>query len=149
MDGRKMGDALVPRLRLGTHDLRGSASRIAIVTLLVAIGVAFVRAADDSADQLVPLVINLLTDKDKDVRALGLQQVREEAKGTAATKQFAALLPKLAPDAQAALLAALADRGDTAARPAVLEMLKSGDESVRAAAIHALGPFGPLRMWRR
>jgi HEAT repeat protein len=99
-------------------------------------------AADDPADQLVPIVINLLTDKDKDLRALGLQQVREQAKGAAATRQFAALLPKLAPDVQAALLGALADRGDLAARPAVLEMLKSSDGQVRAAAIRALGPLG-------
>lgn len=102
----------------------------------------FVAAADDSPDQLVGVIINLLGDKDKDVRALGLQQVREEAKGEAATKQFAAALPKLAPDAQAALLRALGDRGDPAARPAVLDMLKSDDESVRAAAIFALGPLG-------
>ena len=31
------------------------------------------------------------------MRALGLQQVRTEAKGPAATKRFAALLPKLPP----------------------------------------------------
>jgi len=101
----------------------------------------FVAAADDSSD-VVGVVINLLGDKDKDVRAIGLQQVREEAKGNAATKQFAAALPKLAPDAQAALLRALGDRGDAAARPAVLDMLKSSDESVRAAALFALGPLG-------
>ncbi|HEV3415596.1 MAG TPA: HEAT repeat domain-containing protein [Pirellulales bacterium] len=99
-------------------------------------------AADDPADQLVPIVINLITDKDKDLRALGLQQVREQAKGAAATKRFAALLSELAPDVQAALLGALADRGDAAARPAVLEMLKSSDGRVRAAAIHAMGPLG-------
>ncbi len=102
----------------------------------------FVAAADDSPDDLAGVIINLLGDKDKDVRALGLQQVREEAKGEAATKQFAAALPKLAPDAQAALLRALADRGDLAARPAVIDMLNSDDESVRAAALFALGPLG-------
>ena len=137
-----MGVALVPRLRLGTHYVRGSASRTALIVLLSVFGIGLARAADDSTDQLVPLIVNLLTDKDKDVRALGLQQVREEAKGSTATKQFAALLPKVAPDAQAALLTALADRGDATARPAVLELLKSNDESVRAAAIGALGPLG-------
>jgi HEAT repeat protein len=142
MKDGKMGDALVPGLRLGTHYPRGSASRTVAVVLLTVFGIGVTRAADDSTDQLVPLIINLLTDKDKDLRALGLQQVREEAKGSAATKQFAGLLPKLAPDAQAALLSALADRGDVAARPAVLEMLKSNDESVLAAAIGALGPLG-------
>jgi HEAT repeat protein len=42
-----------------------------------------------------------------------------------------------------ALLSALADRGDPAARGAVLELLASSqDESVRAAAIRALGTLG-------
>ncbi len=99
-------------------------------------------AADDSPDQIVGVVAEFLTDKDKDVRALGLQQVREAAKGAETTKQFAALLPKLEPDAQAELLTALADRGDAAARPAVIELLKSSNSAVRAAALHALGPLG-------
>ena len=76
------------------------------------------------------------------MRAVGLQQVREQAKGPAATKRFAALLPKLPPDAQAGLLDALGDRGDKAARPALLDMLKSRDEPVRAAALRALGSLG-------
>ena len=99
-------------------------------------------AADDSGDELVQMIVNLVSEKDKEMRAVGLQQVREEAKGLAATKRFAALLPKLTPDAQAALLDALADRGDAAARPAVLEMLKSQEAPVRAAAIRALGSLG-------
>ena len=89
------------------------------------------------------MVVGLLSDKDKDLRAVGLDQVRTEAKGAAATKQFAAQLPKLMPAAQAALLSALADRGDAAARPAVLELLTaSKDESVRVAAIAAIGALG-------
>lgn len=99
-------------------------------------------AADDANAELVQMIITLVTDQDRDMRAVGLQQVREEVKGPAATKQFAALLPNLPPEAQAGLLDALADRGDNAARPAVLEMLTSKDESVRAAAIRALGPLG-------
>lgn len=58
-----------------------------------------------SGDELVDLVVGLLTDADKDVRTLGFDQVRSEAKGEAATKQFAALLPQLSPDAQVGLLA--------------------------------------------
>jgi HEAT repeat protein len=68
--------------------------------------------------------------------------VREQAKGPAATKRFAALLPNLPPDAQVGLLGALADRADHTARPAVLEMLKSHDEPVRVAALRALGSLG-------
>jgi HEAT repeat protein len=51
-------------------------------------------------------------------------------------------LPKLSAEAQPGLLDALADRGDKAARPAVLEMLKSHDEQVQNAALRALGSVG-------
>ena len=44
---------------------------------------------------MVKAIINLVTDKDGDVRSVGLEQVREQAKGEAATRQFAALLPTL------------------------------------------------------
>src|SRR5438552_1132560 len=83
------------------------------------------RADDDpsrAADEIVQTVINLVSDKDKDVRAVGLEQVRDGAKGAEATRRFAALLPKLAADAQVGLLGALAGRGDAAARPAVFEL---------------------------
>jgi hypothetical protein len=99
-------------------------------------------AGDESNDDLVPMIVNLLGDKDREMRALGLQQVREAAKGPAATKRFVALLPKLPPDGQAALLDALASRGDLLARPAALEMLKSRTKEVRAAAVRALGALG-------
>ena len=87
-------------------------------------------------------VSNLVCDKDKDVRAVGLEQVRDEVKGAEATRRFAALLPKLAPEAQVGLLGALAGRGDAAARPAVLDLLSSPQAGVRGAAIRALGALG-------
>ena len=99
------------------------------------------RAEDDA----VQTVINLISDKDKDVRAIGLDQVRDEAKGTEATRRFAALLPKLAPDAQVGLLGALAGRGDSAAKPAVLDLFKVSHDEVRFAAIRALGSLGDKR----
>jgi HEAT repeat protein len=101
--------------------------------------------ADDADDQLIELVLNLLGDSDKEIRALGFEQVRTEAKGEAATKRFAAHLSKATPEVQAGLLGALADRGDKAALPAVLELLSaSRDESVRVAAIGAVGTLGEL-----
>src|SRR5512145_2824406 len=57
-------------------------------------------AQGEPADELVQLVVGLLEDKDKDLRALGLEQVRTAAKGPAATRRFAALLPNLPPDTQ-------------------------------------------------
>ena len=99
-------------------------------------------AADPAGDDVVQTIINLVSEKDKDLRTVGLEQVRDEAKGEAATKRFAAVLPRLAPEAQVGLLNALADRGDRTARPAVLDKVKSQEESVRAAAVRALGPLG-------
>jgi HEAT repeat protein len=114
-----------------------------VICLTAVLGLCrFAPAADNSGDELVGMISNLVSDKDKDIRALGLQQVREEAKGAVATKQFAALLPKLPSDAQTGLVDALADRGDNTARPAVLEMLKSREEPVRVAALRALGALG-------
>ncbi|MHB1036846.1 MAG: HEAT repeat domain-containing protein [Pirellulales bacterium] len=99
-------------------------------------------AAEDAAEDLVQMVVNLIGEKDKDLRAMGFQQVREELKGPAATKRFAALLPMLPADAQAGLIDALADRGDKAARAAVVAVLKSPDAPVRTAALRALGSLG-------
>jgi HEAT repeat protein len=111
------------------------------LTALLGLG-GGLRAEEAPSADLVEMIVNLLSDKDRETRALGLQQVRDEAKGAAATKQFAALLPKLPPESQAGLLDALGGRGDRAARPAVLPMVKSEDAAVRAAAIRALGPLG-------
>ena len=118
--------------------LRGMAGLTAAILL-----VAPSFSKDEPGDELVQMVVNLLGEKDKDLRAVGLDQVRTAAKGAASTQKFAAQLPKLMPAAQAALLSALADRGDAAARPAVLEILAtSKDESVRVAAIVAIGALG-------
>ena len=118
-------------------------AKAAVLGLIALLGAANSPAADDAGADLIALVVNLLGEKDKDLRAVGLEQVRSDAKGQAATRQFAAQLPKLPPNAQAGLLSALADRGDSAARPAVLELLAaSREEPVRVAAIEALGPLG-------
>ena len=58
------------------------------------------------------MVVELLRDPDKETRDLGLEQIRTEAKGPAATRQFAAQLATLSPDVQVLLLPALAERGD-------------------------------------
>ena len=112
--------------------------------LVITMAMAFASLAQEQAgDEFVPLVINLLGDKDKDMRALGLEQIRTQAKGEAATRQFAAQLPQLPPDVQVGLLSALTDRRDAAARPAIVALLgASHDEPVRLAAIQALGFLG-------
>lgn len=93
-------------------------------------------------DDLVQTVITLVSDADKDVRSVGLEQVRDEVKGADATGRFAALLPKLAPDAQVALLGALAGRGDATAKSAVVALIGNARPEVDGAAIRALGSLG-------
>jgi len=111
--------------------------------LLSVFPVATPFAADEKSDVVVPMIIKLLDNKDVEFRAAGLDQVRSGAKGAAATKAFAAQLPKLEASAQVALLSALADRGDKTARPAVLELhATSTEENVRTASLAALGKLG-------
>ena len=102
-----------------------------------------IAVADEPSPDLVKMVVGLLHEKDKDLRAVGLDQVRGEIKGTTATATFASELPKLSPEAQAGLISALADRGDAAALPGVLALMNgSTDKAVRTAAVRALGKLG-------
>ncbi|HXY37192.1 MAG TPA: HEAT repeat domain-containing protein [Planctomycetaceae bacterium] len=99
--------------------------------------------ADAQTDEFVQMIVKLIGDRDKEFRAAGLEQVRTAARGPALTQLFAAQLTKLDADGQIALLSALADRGDHAARAAVLDLLGSShDENVRAGAIRSLGRLG-------
>jgi HEAT repeat protein len=99
-------------------------------------------AQEEAPDELVTMVLDLLKSDDRELRGLALEQVRSGAAGAEATQKFAAQLSQLPVETQVALLAALADRADIAARGAVLEQLQHDDVAVRAAAIGALGTLG-------
>ncbi|MCL4205943.1 MAG: HEAT repeat domain-containing protein [Pirellulaceae bacterium] len=113
-----------------------------LLTLAVGAAAITARAQEEPNAELMQMIADLVRDPQREMRALGLQQIRDEIPGEAATKRFAELLPSLPPDAQAALLEALGERGDPTARPAVLAMLASDAEPVRAAALGALGVLG-------
>lgn len=99
--------------------------------------------AADSGDELVDQIVKLLADSDREFRAAALEKVRSAGRGADQTRAFAAQLPRLDAAAQTELIAALADRGNPAARPAVVEVLAaSKSEDVRAAALAALGDIG-------
>ena len=98
----------------------------------------------DTNDDLVRQIVGLLDHPDREFRAAALDVVRTGAKGTAHTQAFAALLPKLDADARVAMIRALGDRGDAAARQAVLDQRAGQDEAVRAASLAALGQLGQL-----
>jgi HEAT repeat protein len=88
-----------------------------------------------------PLLVEQLRSPDKARLAIGLRVARELA-GREATVALAAELPRAAPERQALLIMALADRGDITALPAVLEAARSGSDEVRIAAVRALGQLG-------
>ena len=85
-------------------------------------------AQDGADDPLLDMVVDLLHDPDPSMRVLGLQQIRDEVPGEAATKRLAAVVPELPPAVRAELLEALGDRGDVAAKPAVLTALNDENE---------------------
>jgi len=115
------------------------------VALVVIFGLTaqMLAGCQAGAEELVALVSELVAGEDADFRAVGLERIRTGAKNAGATKQFAALLPRLPATAQDELATALAERGDPTALPAILELLKgTTDPGVRAAAIGAIGALG-------
>jgi HEAT repeat protein len=114
-----------------------------LAALAISIGPIFSFTGEAlAADDVVVMIVELISGSDSDMRALALQQIREEAPGKSATKQFASLLPDLSPEVQVRLLDALGERGDSTARTGVLEMLSSKTETVRIATIQALAGVG-------
>lgn len=98
----------------------------------------FIQAEKDKA---VPVVIELLKDKNLDLqRAAG--KFMTEMPGEVVTKALAEQLENLGPDAQVVLLSALEARGDKTSAPYVAKAVKSGDDAVRLAATEALAVLG-------
>ncbi len=65
-----------------------------------------------------------------------------ELPGRETTDALLAELSKASPERQGLLILALADRGDAAALPAVLQAAKGGPEQVRGVAIRVLRRLG-------
>ena len=89
----------------------------------------------------VPLLVEQLQSADQDRFIIGLTTARELSGGDV-TRALVAELAKLPPERQALLTLALADRGDPAVLPAVLQAAKSGPNSVRIAAVNVLKRLG-------
>ena len=89
----------------------------------------------------VEMVLDILKSGDQDMQAAAISMVKDMP-GEEITKALAVELPKLSPTSQVQLLSALGDRGDAAARPAVVAAVESEDQSVRIAALRALGQLG-------
>ena len=111
--------------------------------VILGIAAQMLAGCPAGAEEIVPLVSKLVAGEDADFRAVGLERIRTGAKGAAATKQFAAILPRLPATAQDELVSALAERGDPAALPAIIDLLKgTTDPGVQTAAIGAIGALG-------
>jgi hypothetical protein len=95
----------------------------------------------DARDTATGIVLDILRSGDQDMQAAAIAMVKEMP-GTQVTEALAKELPNLSPRSQVQLLSALGDRGDVAARPAVVTAVKSEDQSVRIAALRALGQLG-------
>jgi len=104
--------------------------------------VAALRGLLSAAPQkAVAILLDIFKSDNAPLQAIACGFVRQMP-GEDVTKTFAAAMPSLPPAAQAMLIDALAARGDSAARPAILALVKSQDEGVRIAAIRALGWVG-------
>jgi len=91
--------------------------------------------------EATPRLVKALGGEDEGLRSMAVR-LMQESPGSEATKAFAAALPQLPPVGQLALLKVLEGRGDPAARPAVLDVMKSTDENVRVASLKALCAVG-------
>ena len=89
----------------------------------------------------IELLVEQLRDSDQD-RFEGALRVARELAGQDVTETLLNELDDLSSERQAKLLLAIADRGDAAALPAVLEAAETGPADVRVAAFRCLAELG-------
>ena len=92
-------------------------------------------------NEAVGIVLDILRSDDQEMQAAAIAMVKEMP-GTEVTEALAKELPNLSARSQVQLLSALGDRGDAVARPAVVAAVKAENQSVRIAALRALGQLG-------
>ena len=113
-----------------------------LVTYAV-IGCALVSAAqsEEPENEAIGIVIDALKGNDESMQSMAISLIRDMP-GADVTKVLAKELPSLSVRAQVQLLSALADRRDRTALPAVVVATGTKDQSVRVAALKALGGLG-------
>jgi HEAT repeat protein len=89
----------------------------------------------------IPLAVEALGSSEVGMQRMALQLIRG-LPGNAGTTVITEQLSNVPPSLQVFLLEALAARGDPSALPAVQKAAQSEDESVRVAALKALGALG-------
>jgi HEAT repeat protein len=114
----------------------------AIVTSVVmSCAVVGTVRSEEQQDGALDIVIDALKGEDESMQDMAIALVRDMP-GPEVTRILVKELPNLSVRGQIQLLSALADRGDRAALPAVTAATKAKDESVRVAALKALGGLG-------
>jgi len=99
------------------------------------------NGSEPQRDDAIEIVLEVLKSGDQQMQAVAIAMVKEMP-GTEVTEVLVKELPNLSAASCVQLLAALGDRGDAAALPAVIAAAKATDESVRIAALRALGQLG-------
>jgi len=102
---------------------------------------AFGRLLEADPDGAARQIVQALADKDAALRAVAIAGIAA-LRGAKVAERFAAELPDLPPDARVLLIGALARRGGSGARPAIVKAAGGRDAGVRAAAVKALGVIG-------
>jgi HEAT repeat protein len=92
-------------------------------------------------EKALPKLLESLRDEGSPRQEMAAALAREMV-GSEVIAQVASLLSKLTPSGQILVLAALADRGDRSALPAVQPLCSSTEASVRLAALQTLGSIG-------
>jgi HEAT repeat protein len=87
------------------------------------------------------LLVEQLKSTDEKLFAIGLTTAREMTADTV-TMALLTELPAIAPERQALVMSALADRGDATALPQVLQAAQEGPTAVRIAAVQVLPRLG-------
>lgn len=93
-------------------------------------------------DAGLQLLLEQLQASDEVLFRTALGVARELPATPGLTEKLSDLMKKMPPDRQAKILALLADRGDPAARPVVVNALEASDPEVRLAAVRALRKLG-------
>lgn len=102
---------------------------------------AGIVAATPEPEEAAKLLVDVLKGNEPAMQAVAISLVRR-IPGTKATQAVVAELPNLSARGQVQLLSALADRGDSAALPAVVTAAKAEDEAIRIAALKAMASLG-------
>ncbi len=103
--------------------------------------VAFPGLVAGSRDDAAKLILEALTGSDRAMHVAAIRCARMTG-DTSLTKILADNLKKFPSSVQAQLINALADRGDSAALPAITAAARSADANIRRAALAALGRLG-------